>query len=221
MPRPIPLWLKIGYLTFLAILIPVYLHFYGPTNFLYFCDLALLLTLAGLWLNSPLLISMPAVGILLPQAAWLVDFAGNILHVRLLGMTDYMFDARKPWYLRGLSLFHGWLPILLVYLLTRTGYDRRAFLWWTVLAWVVMPICYFVLPPPGSHPEDPNHPVNVNYVFGLSDEHAQTALSPILYFAVMMLGMPLLFFLPTHAILAWLMPRAVGQLPATNSKSQS
>jgi hypothetical protein len=44
-----------------------------PTNFLYFCDIALFLTLAGLWLDSPLLISMCAVGILAPQALWVLD----------------------------------------------------------------------------------------------------------------------------------------------------
>ena len=31
-------------------------------------------------------------------------------------MTDYMFDADHSLFLRGLSLFHGWLPFLLVYL---------------------------------------------------------------------------------------------------------
>ena len=54
----------------MAVLVPVYWYYYGPTNFLYFCDVALFLTLAGLWLESPLLISMCAVGILLPQMLW-------------------------------------------------------------------------------------------------------------------------------------------------------
>ena len=45
----IPLWLKIAYTAFLAVMIPVYWVNYGPTNFLYFCDVALLLTLIGMW----------------------------------------------------------------------------------------------------------------------------------------------------------------------------
>lgn len=61
-PR-IPLWLKVAYTAFMAVLIPVYWANYGPTNFLYFCDIALLLTLVGMWKESPLLVSMPAVGI--------------------------------------------------------------------------------------------------------------------------------------------------------------
>ena len=30
----IPLWLKIVYTAFMAVLIPVYWYYYGPTNFL-------------------------------------------------------------------------------------------------------------------------------------------------------------------------------------------
>ena len=41
-------------------------------------------------------------------------------------MTDYMFAADHSLFLRGLSLFHGWLPFLLVYLVWKLGYDRRA-----------------------------------------------------------------------------------------------
>ena len=39
--------LKVAYTAFMAVLIPVYWHYYGPTNFLYFCDVALILTLIG------------------------------------------------------------------------------------------------------------------------------------------------------------------------------
>src|SRR5262249_11265747 len=66
----LPLWVKIVYTAFMAVLVPVYWHYYGPTNFLYFCDVALILTLVGVWIESPLLISMCAVGILMPQAFW-------------------------------------------------------------------------------------------------------------------------------------------------------
>src|SRR5260221_9133439 len=108
-PHRVPLWLKLAYTAFMAVLIPVYWYYYGPTNFLYFCDVALLLTLAGIWLESPLLISMCAVGILAPQALWVVDFLLNFVNVHLTGMTDYMFKHENSLLLRGLSLFHGWL----------------------------------------------------------------------------------------------------------------
>jgi hypothetical protein len=32
----IPLVLKLGYTAFMAVLVPVYWHYYGPTHFLYF-----------------------------------------------------------------------------------------------------------------------------------------------------------------------------------------
>src|SRR5436853_4057131 len=74
----IPLYLKLLLTAFVAVLVPFYLHAYGPTNFLYFCDVALLMTLAALWLESPLLVSMAAVGITLPQTLWVVDFMGGM-----------------------------------------------------------------------------------------------------------------------------------------------
>jgi hypothetical protein len=60
--RLIPLPAKIAGAVFLAVLLPIYLKTYGPTNFLWFCDAALILTVIGMWLESSLLIGMCAVG---------------------------------------------------------------------------------------------------------------------------------------------------------------
>src|ERR1700733_11807010 len=84
--KRLPLWLKLAYSAFMAVLIPVYWHDYGPTNFLYFCDVALILTLIGIWTESPLLVSMCAVGILAPQALWLIDLLSHLAGVSLTGM---------------------------------------------------------------------------------------------------------------------------------------
>ena len=73
----VPLWLKMVYSAFVAVLIPVYWYYYGPTNFLYFCDVALILTFIGIWIESPLLISMCAVGIVFVQMIWVLDFVGH------------------------------------------------------------------------------------------------------------------------------------------------
>src|SRR3954467_1012864 len=104
----LPMWLKIGFTGFMAVLIPVYWINYGPTNFLYFCDVALLLTLVGIWKENALLVSLPAVGILLPQVLWCTDFLIQLFGGKLTGMTGYMFDQDRSLFLRGLSLFHGW-----------------------------------------------------------------------------------------------------------------
>jgi hypothetical protein len=51
-------------------------------------------------------------------------------------------------------------------------------------------------------------PVNVNYVFGPSDHVAQSWVPPHVWFAGLMLGLPLLVYLPTHLLLRRLMPSA-------------
>src|ERR1035438_9914197 len=118
----IPLAAKVAGTAFLAVLVPVYWQTYGLTNFLWFCDAALILTVAGMWLESSLLISMCSVGILFPQCLWLADFGSNLLGIHLLGLTGSMFQPQLPLFPRGLSLFHGWLPLLLVWLLV----DRKS-----------------------------------------------------------------------------------------------
>ena len=80
------------------------------------------------------------------------DFLINLAGYSLTGMTDYMFNSTHSLFLRLLSLFHGWLPFLLVYLVWRIGYDRRALPAWTGLFIVDMLICFFVMPPPTPHP---------------------------------------------------------------------
>jgi len=203
----LPLWLKIAYTAFMAVLVPVYWRNYGPTNFLYFCDVALMITLVGIWIESPLLVSMCAVGILASQALWVVDFLSNLIGVPLTGMTDYMFAADHSLFLRGLSLFHGWLPFLLVYLVWRLGYDRRGFPAWTALAWVLVLICFFFMPPP--RPDPGLTPVNINYVWGMSDTAAQQWMPPAAWVAGLIVLLPALLYAPVHFLLCRFMPKPV------------
>ena len=152
--RRIPMWLKVLYTAFVAVMVPVYWRDYGPTNFLYFCDVAVFFTLAAVWTENSLFASMPAVGILAPQLLWMVDFLAECVGLPMTGMTAYMFDEQKPLFTRGLSLFHFWLPILIVWLVWRLRYDRRAFAAWGVVAWGLMLTCYFLMPaPPTPNPQ--------------------------------------------------------------------
>ena len=209
----IPLWLKLAYTAFMAVLIPVYWANYGPSNFLYFCDVALLVTLAGIWREDALLISMPAVGILAPQVLWVVDYAAHFIGYSPTGMTDYMFDSSKSLFLRGLSLFHGWLPFLLVYLVVRVGYDRRAFAAWTVLAWGLLLVCYLFMPPPMPNPGDAA--VNINYVHGMSDTAAQTWMPALAWLVTLMAALPVVMFAPVHFLLSkWKRSRRDGEFAA-------
>jgi hypothetical protein len=198
-PR-IPLSLKLAFTAYMTVLVPVYLHYYGPTNFLYICDVAMILTLIAIWPENALLISMGCVGISVLQAAWVVDLILNLKGISLTGITDYMLVADHSLFLRLLSLYHAWLPFLLVYLVWKTGYDRRAFWWWTVLFWGLLLVCFFLMPPPMPNPG--LTPVNINYVWGTSDYAAQTWVPPYAWLAGLMIGLPLLVFAPTHFVLS-------------------
>lgn len=200
-PRVIPLWVKLCYTGFLLVLVPYYWRAYGPTNFLYFCDVALFLTLIALWRQSSLFASAAAVGILVSQALWQVDFLVSLVGLPLTGMTAYMFSSTIPFFTRALSFFHFWLPLLLVWIVVRLGYDRRALLAWTALAWALMLVSYFLLPSPPAPPDNPNLPVNVNYVYGPSDAHPQSWMHPLAWLALLMVGLPLLFYWPAHWVL--------------------
>lgn len=210
-PAPrLPLALKIGFTAFMAVLIPVYWANYGPTNFLYFCDIALLFTLVGVWTESPLIASLPAVGILLPQALWCLDFLVNVCGGKLTGMTDYMFDGNRSLFLRGLSLFHGWLPFLVYYLVRKLGYDRRALAVWSALSVAVCLVAYFCLPAAGAVLADPKIPRNINYVFGFDDAHPQHFLPSFAYLGAWIVVLTGVVFVPTHFVLRRVCPPAQG-----------
>ncbi len=204
--RAIPLWLKFAYTAFMAVLVPIYWHHYGPANFLFFSDLALFFALAAIWLESPLLASMPAVGTLATQALWIADFVAVALGGEITGMTGYMFDSAYPAYLRALSLFHIWLPALLLFLVWRLGYEARAFWAWTILSWGVLLISYLLLPPPG--PNVAGTARNINYVYGFTDTEPQTIMPQWLWLLMLMAGYPLLIFAPVHFALRRWAPQA-------------
>lgn len=201
----VPLWLKITYSVFVAVLVPVYWRAWGPANFLWFCDVALFVTLVGLWLESPLLISMQAVGIVLLQVTWIADFVWRLISGRsLTGVAEYMFDTSHPLGSRALSLFHGWLPILLVWLVIRLGYDRRALVGQVLLACVVLVASYLAVP----GPEGPAG--NINKVFGPNDKTPQSFIHPALWVMALMLLYSVCAYLPSHFVFRWLIPPPKG-----------
>lgn len=197
----IPLWLKVAYSLFVAVLIPVYWSEYTPWNFLYFCDIALVVTGVALWTESRFLTSLESIAILLPQIVWVLDFLATACGFKFLGMTSYMFDPGHSLFLRGLSLFHGWLPFLLVYMLTRLGYDRRAFGWQCVIGVGLLLLCYFVAPQAPAPASKPNMAVNVNYVWGMDDHHPQTMMSPLAWLSLLCGVFVAGIYTPTHLVL--------------------
>jgi hypothetical protein len=191
--EPIALGIKIAYTLFLAVLVPVYWAHYGPRNFLWFSDIALLGAGAALWLENPLLASMMMLAVFLPECAWNLDFFGRLLtgH-RMFGMSAYMFECARPRFIRALSLFHVPLPVGLVWLVHRLGYDRRAWLGQSLLALVVLPVTYWLTDPAE----------NVNWVHGLGAP--QRRLPPWLYLALLIVAFALVLYLPPHLLFVYL-----------------
>ena len=187
----LPTWGKLLYTLFLGVLVPVYWIHWGPKNFLWFSDIALLTTAVSLWLESPLLASMMALAVALPELVWNADFFRRLLTGRhLFGLSDYMFDPGRPRYLRALSLFHVVLPVVLIWILSRLGYDGRAWVLQTLVALIVLPVTYRV-----TDPAD-----NINWVYGPGST-PQKRMPPLAYLATMMALFPLAIYLPTHLLL--------------------
>ena len=201
-PR-ISLWIKISYTLFVAVLVTVYWVERGPANFLWGSDIALLVTVAALWLESPFLASTVAVGVLLPELVWNLDFFLRLLTgVDVIGLnaTGYMFRADYPLYSRILSLFHVFLPVLLVWLVYRLGYDRRALPAQLLLTWTLLPVCYFFT----------DTERNLNWVFGIGNP-PQPLLPGFWHVLLLMGAISVAVILPTHLLLKRLFCRAAGE----------
>lgn len=197
----IPVWIKCLYTAFVGVVVPLYWTTYGPWNFLYFCDVALLVTAAALWIESPLLISTQAVAIVAPQLLWVLDLGFRVVGgVEITGVTDYMLNQSIPLYLRALSLFHGWLPFFLLWLLRRLGYDRRAFIIQSLAAIAILWVSYHYGPAPPPSASDPNRAVNINYVYGFTDARVQTLIPPSLWLIGLMALNVVAFYLPSHLV---------------------
>jgi hypothetical protein len=187
----IPLWIKIVYTLFLVVLVPVYWRKWGLANFLWLSDVTLLLTCLSLWMESKLLASTIAVTGLLPELFWNVEFFLRLFTGRrITGLADYMFDSSKKLSLRLLSLFHVFLPVIMIFLVQRLGYDTQG-LWYAVLlTTIVFLLTYFFT--------DENE--NINMVFGMR-EKSNRKLPGLVHLLFYTTGMIVLIFIPTHFFL--------------------
>ena len=191
-----PVWMKLAYTIFVCVLVPIYWRHHGVANFLWFSDIALFVTLVALWLESPLLASMQAVSVVLLELVWTIDFLARLIfRVEVTAITQYVFKREIPLFVRGLSLFHLWLPPLLLWMVYRLGYDRRAWLAQTLLAVVVLLVCYCFT----------DKSQNVNWVFGFWGK-AQSRTPAALYLVLLMVVFAVGVYLPSHLVLLATMP---------------
>lgn len=189
----LPLWLKIGWTIWLLVWVPLYWRQYGAQNFLFFCDIGNVLIGIALWLESPLIFSWAACGLLLFQSLYIVDLTGAlVIHRHLIGGTEYMFDPGLPLSIRLLSLFHIATPPLLLWAIWRLGCDPRGWKLQTLMTWVVIPVNFFWRPE-----------ADVNWARGLFF-HEQHTIPAWIYLLTYLIAVPLLVYFPTHLFLNWL-----------------
>jgi hypothetical protein len=194
-PR-IPRWLKVSWTVWVAVWAPIYFHQYGPRNFLWFCDLGNFLIMVGLWKESALVLSWQACSVLLVQILFTVDVTIRAFFgVHPIGGTAYMFNddgSNLSLGLRLLSLFHVVTPPVLLWSLSRVGYDRRGLLCQVATNFIVLPICWFGW----------TEQVNLNWVWGPFDHPQYVVRPPWLYLIVCLLAYPLILSLPVHLTLS-------------------
>src|SRR5688572_14812068 len=146
----IPLWLKIVWTAWVAVWVPLYWKQWGPSTFLWFCDVANFLILAGLWTESALIFSWQAVSVLLFQIAFTIDVLGRaVLGRHLIGGTEWVFDDGSiPLYIKLLSVaMHVASPFMLIWGVRKLGYERRALYYQMATVCVLLPFCWLALDP--------------------------------------------------------------------------
>lgn len=197
-----PNWLRWAGVIWLAVWIPTYWRYWGAQNFVHLCDIAVILTCAGLWWGNSLLLSSQAVSSIVVDLVWDLDAAWRFFSGHnLIGGTEYMWDAHYPLWVRLLSLFHIVWPILLLWSLARVGYDRRGWLLQTAIA-----ADAFVV----ARSTDPA--LNINYAFRDPILHRAWGPGPV-HIALMWIGLVVVIYLPTHFILAKIFREPEGRGP--------
>ncbi|HYB61125.1 MAG TPA: hypothetical protein VEH50_06575 [Methylomirabilota bacterium] len=182
-------------LAWLAVWVPCYARGWGWANFLHICDVAIFLTVLGIWVESPLLLSSQAVAVLVPDAAWCLDAGWHVVFGHaLIGGTEYMWDPKIPLFLRLLSLYHLLLPVVLIWAVARTGYDRRG-LWYGMATFAAALVASRAAPALQ----------NINFAY--LDPFLRRSWGPApIHLAVVLAGATLLGFLPTDLALRRLTP---------------
>lgn len=195
--RNIPLWLKVAFTAWILVWAASYSAFFGSQNFLWLCDLGNFILLLALWRESRLLFSTQVVALLIVDVLWSIDFAVALAAgIHPFGATGYMFNPEIPLHVRSMSLFHLFLPPLLVFGMSRLGYARRGLVLQTGITWVVLPATFLLT--------DPER--NINWVWGPFFRR-QELVDPALYLLLLMIAYPLLIYVPTHRLVLFICRR--------------
>jgi len=190
-----PAWVRWGAVAWLIFWMATYWRVWGPHNFVYLCDIAVILTCIGLWTNSALLLSSQAVSSLIVDTMWAVDAASTVLFGRhIFGGTEYLFDSSHALWVRLLSLYHVAWPVVLLWALRRTGYHRRG---WELQAGIVTAAFIAARFTPAAQ--------NINFAYRLPVVNRAFGPAPV-HVAVSILFMIFVVYWPTHWALKKMFP---------------
>jgi hypothetical protein len=132
----------------LVVYLPSYAAAYGLRNFLFLCNLGVMITAVAVLAGSRLLLSSQAVAAPVIGLAWGIDAGWRVATgAHLYGGTEYMWDPQYPLFTRLLSLYHLLWPVLVVLLVRRAGYDRRGWPLQATIAASAMVVCRLATPP--------------------------------------------------------------------------
>jgi hypothetical protein len=209
----LPLWLKLVALLYLCGFVSYGWKNYGLQYFLWFSCLGVIGTVLALWLENRLLASMMLLSTFIAdEIGWGGDFFFRLIFGwHPYNATNYMFDHRLSLYGRAISLYHLYIPILLVWMVFKLRYDKRAIVTQTLYAMLVLFLSFTVTNPAS----------NINWVFGVGPQ-PQTYVPAWLYLVGEMVFIPVVFYLPMHLLLmklGWHRPKDATEFvePAARS----
>ncbi len=192
-PFPVARWIA---LAALAVWVPAYAHYWGPQDFLYICNVAVVLTCAGLWFGNSLLLSSQAVSTVVIGTLWGIDViwsAATHGHF-LIGGTEYMWDASRPLWVRLLSFDHLVVPATALWAIRKVGYDRRAWGFQSGVAAAVLVASRWVAP--GENLNFAQKELVTYHSWGPAPTHLLVLWSVLV----------LIVYWPVHAVLGRIMP---------------
>jgi hypothetical protein len=187
-PFPVARWVALAWLVFF---VPYNCAAHGAWNLAFFCDVAVLLTCIGIWRPNALLLSSQALSSILIQCVWTLDLLLRLYTGwALVPGNTWMLNPEVPLFFRTVSLYHVVWPLLLLWCLSRVGYDRRALAWQGLIAVAALSVGRLA---PAA--------MNVNCAHDLFGHSWRPAW---LHLAIVVGALVLLVYWPTHVVLRWL-----------------
>ena len=187
----IPLAVRVGFTLWMVFWVSVVILNQGPRNFLWLCNLAQFVLLYAIWSGNRLILSSQAGLVTLVGLGWGLDFvAALVLGGRSpTGFTAYMFGEELPLIARAVSFYHVGLPVLVLWLIGRGGYDRRG-------PWVQSGIGALGVLGTWRF-TDPER--NVNWFYELFGREQVWFPEP-LFAGILMVSFPLVLYFPGHGL---------------------